>query len=393
MISKELIDLIFQAFSIERWNDKLRPIQLNQMDKHAHKMMIAYILARYEEDLGREFVWLDIIKGGIYELLRRSVISDIQSPVYKEIVKNEKLLEKLNYMIFKEVETAFNDDRIKEEFKKYLLDEDYLHPLSKRILDGAHRYSTYWEFQIIRHANPTGYSIDDIEIQMGNDIENLSDLEGIRRLKKKHNIKNFVDMCGELRYQIRWGHLPRIPQTSVLGHSLMVAVLAYFLSKRIDGVTDERLYNNFFCGLFHDLPEVVTRDIIKPVKRSVPGMREEIHKVEKRLAEEEIFPHIRKSWVSEIKFFTQDEFFYKLGRKKFSNYPEFLEALKTLEKPLDGPLIKVADEFSAFLEAYHSINFGIKTDELVTAVSNLRYKYKTSKVSGLDISQLFLLYE
>ena len=42
----------------------------------------------------------------------------------------------------------------------------------------------------------------------------------------------------------------------------------------------------FLCGLFHDLPEVLTRDIISPVKRSVPGLDELIKKIEERLVTE-----------------------------------------------------------------------------------------------------------
>ncbi len=392
MLGKDLIDLIFKAFSVERWNDKLRPMALMQMDKHAHKMMIAYVLGRYEEDEGKEFIWRDVIKGGIYELIRRSVISDIQSPVYREISKNKKLLHKLNYMIYKEVESKLPNDIIRNEFENYLLNDDFLHPHSKRILDAAHKYSSYWEFQIIRQANPNGYSIDDIEIMLGNDIENLSDLEGIRRLKKRHNIKNFVDLCGELRYQIRWGHLQRIPSTSVLGHLMMVATLTYFLSLELKDLTEKRLYNNFFCALFHDLPEVVTRDIIKPVKRSVPGMREEIQKIEKKLAEAEIHPHLRKKWVSEIKYFTQDEFSYKTQNAKYSTFEEFEKKVLTEKNPLDGPLIKAADEFSAFLEAYNSINYGIKSKELESATQSISYNYKDSVVSGLEIWKLFSNY-
>lgn len=392
MIEKELIDLIFKAFSVERWNDKLRPIPLMQMDKHAHKMMIAYVLGRYEEDHGQEFVWRDIIKGGIYELIRRSVISDIQSPVYREIAKNEQLLSKLNYMIYKEVEDKLPSDFVKKEFERYLLDDEFLHPHSKKILDAAHKYSSYWEFQLVRNINPNGYSISDIEILMGNDIENLSELEGIRRLKKKHNIKNFVDLCGELRYQIRWGHLQRVPQTSVLGHLMMVATMTYFLCLELDDLTDDRLYTNFFCAIFHDLPEVVTRDIIKPVKRSVPGMQEEIQKIEKKLAEQEIHPHLRKSWVSEIKFFTQDEFAYKTKKKKYYKYDDFKENIYSDTRPLDGPLVKAADDFSAFLEAYNSINYGIKSQELESAMKSIAYKYKDVSVSGINIWKLFEVY-
>lgn len=389
MIGKELIELIFKAFSVERWNDKLRPIPLMQMDKHAHKMMIAYVLARYEEDCVNEFSWRDIIRGGIYELMRRSVISDIQSPVYREIAKNKTLLHKLNYMIYKEVETKLPNDTIRNEFERYLLDDTFLHPHSVKILEAAHKYSSYWEFQIIRNSNPNGYSISDIEIMMGNDIEKLSSLEGIRRLKKKHNIKNFVDLCGELRYQLRWGHLQRIPQTSVLGHLMMVASVTYFLSLELEDLTDDRLYNNFFCAIFHDLPEVVTRDIIKPVKRSVPGMREEIQKIEKKLAEEEIHPHIRKAWVSEIKYFTQDEFSYKTKNAKYSTFEDFSAKVKTEKSPLDGPLVKAADDFSAFLEAYNSINYGIRSPELEHAMKSIAYNYKNKIVSGINISKLF----
>lgn len=389
MIGKELIDLIFKAFSVERWNDKLRPIPLMQMDKHAHKMMIAYVIARYEEDQGNEFVWRDIIKGGVYELIRRCVISDIQSPVYREIAKNEKLLTKLNYMIYKEVEEKLPSDFVRKEFERYLLDPSFLHPHSRKILEASHKYSSYWEFQIIRNINPTGYSISDIEIMMGNDIENLSDLEGIRRLKKKHNIKNFVDLCGELRYQIRWGHLQRVPQTSVLGHLMMVATVTYFLSLELENLTDDRLYTNFFCAIFHDLPEVVTRDIIKPVKRSVPGMQEEIQKIEKKLAEQEIHPHIRKSWVPEIEFFTQDEFAYKTLSKKYYNFEDFKLNISNEKRPLDGPLVKVADDFSAFLEAYNSINYGIRSTELETAMKSISSKYENINVSGLNIWKLF----
>ncbi len=389
MIKRDLIELIFKAFSIERWNDKLRPMALMQMDKHAHKMIIAWTLARFEEDAGKKVNWMDIIKGGVYELLRRSVISDIQSPVYMELSKNKDLLQKLNYMIFKELEPKIGNETVKSELQSYLMDEHYLNPLSREILEAAHRYSSYWEFQIIRAANPHGYSIDDIEIQLGNDIERLSSLEGIRKLKKRHNIKNFVDMCGELRYQVRWGHLPRIPQTSVLGHMMMVGILSYMMSKELENPSDKRIYNNFFCGLFHDLPEIVTRDIIKPVKRSVPGMQEEIRRIEKKLAHEEIFPHVRSSWVRELEFFTQDEFVYKTKDKHFSSYEDFLKFDDDMHSPLDGPMIKAIDEFSAFLEAWSSINYGIRSNELEHAMDSMSHKYKNSIISGLDISKLF----
>jgi putative hydrolases of HD superfamily len=87
-------------------------------------------------------------------------------------------------------------------------------------------------------------------------------------LKKK--TYNFIDMVGQLRFQKRWAHSPRVPETSVLGHMLIVAILSYLISLE-RRACPQRASNNYFAGLFHDLPEVLTRDIISPIKRSVEG--------------------------------------------------------------------------------------------------------------------------
>lgn len=390
MIKKSLIDLLFKGFSIVRWNDKLRPIDLIQIDKHSHKMMIAYCLAKYEESAGKEFVWDDIIKGGIFELIRRNVISDIQSPVFKEISKNKSLVKKLNFMIYKEVEGKFSNEEIRREFKSYMTEDDYIHPYSQRILDAAHIYSTYYEFLIIRNANPEGYKIDHIHKELVNEVEKYQDLVGIRNILNKQKIKNFVDLTGELRYQVRWGHLPRIPNTSVLGHTMLVACLSYFLTKNIPNVSKRRIYNNFWGGLFHDLPEVVTRDIIKPVKRSVPGMQEEIKRIEELLADQEIFPQLEKEWIDEMKFYTRDEFTAKIHNGEIVGQEEINEKYNSDEfNPYDGKLLKVADDFAAFLEARNSIDFGIRSRELEEAAASITRKYAGKVIAGVPVYQLF----
>ena len=48
---------------------------------------------------------------------------------------------------------------------------------------------------------------------------------------------------------------------------LIVAITAYLCTIEMEITPcEKRIYNNFFAGLFHDLPEVSTRDIISPVK-------------------------------------------------------------------------------------------------------------------------------
>ena len=76
-----------------------------------------------------------------------------------------------------------------------------------------------------------------------------------------------------------------------MGHMLIVGILGYVLSVEI-GACERRICNNYFTGLFHDLPEVLTRDIVSTVKRSVAGLDELIKGIEHRLIDEKLLPHL-----------------------------------------------------------------------------------------------------
>ena len=44
VIRKSLLQLIFSGAYLLRWNDKLRPAELLEIDKQAHKMLLACVL-------------------------------------------------------------------------------------------------------------------------------------------------------------------------------------------------------------------------------------------------------------------------------------------------------------------------------------------------------------
>lgn len=84
MIRKALLLKIFDAAYMQRWNDKVRPVELMELDKQAHKMIIAYFLGKFEESTPG-FNWTEIIEGGIFELLQRIVITDLKPPIFYKI--------------------------------------------------------------------------------------------------------------------------------------------------------------------------------------------------------------------------------------------------------------------------------------------------------------------
>lgn len=393
IVNFSLVNELFRGFHIQRWNDRVRPMEFIEIDKHAHKMIIAYVLSKYEEMKGNHIDWNMLIRNSIFELLRRIIISDIKSPIFSEIKKNKKVFEKLNQYVYQEIEPKIEDDTIKSEFKSYLFDEPDEDNLTNTILNAAHIYASFWEFQIVRAANPNNFQNLRIETELLQDIKRYSFLDGINKLISHHSITNFIDMCGQLRFQIRWAQTPRVPKTSVLGHVMLVATISYFFTRDLPHCP-KRIYNNFFGGLFHDLPEAVTRDIISPVKRSSPEFDLLISDLEKQLADKEIFPHVEKEWVKELKYFTLDEFSNKIVKggkiKSHLKIEEISEQYnEDIYNPIDGELIRWADHLAAFLEAWNSISNGIKSEELMTSAQKIAEMYRKMNLQAIPLQSLY----
>ena len=45
----KLVERFTKAASMQRWNDHIRPVELTELDKQAHKMVIAYVLAKLKK--------------------------------------------------------------------------------------------------------------------------------------------------------------------------------------------------------------------------------------------------------------------------------------------------------------------------------------------------------
>jgi putative hydrolase of HD superfamily len=391
MIRKALLLKIFDAAYMQRWNDKIRPIELTELDKQAHKMIIAYFLGKFEGNI-QDSDWIDIIEGGIFELLQRIVITDLKPPVFYRIKENKVKYNQLNEWVYKELEPILlplGKDFCKR-FKDYFLHSD--DTTNKRILSAAHFYATKWEFNIIEHANPDGYEIEDIKKNLQEKQEKYYNLKGMDQLTKHIRYKNFINLCGQLRFQSRWAHLHRIPQTSVLGHSLYVAILSYLFSLEIKACK-RRCINNYFTGLFHDLPEVLTRDIISPVKRSVEGLDDLIKEYEKELMEKEVYGLIPEEWHPEMRMFTEDEFDSIVnidGKMNKCNSKEINGSYNDDSfNPRDGELVKASDILAGFIEASVAIRNGSASSELQYAKLSLKKDYGKTHVAGINLGEIY----
>ncbi len=391
MLNPKLIESFFTAASIQRWNDYPRMVELVELDKQAHKFIIAYLIASMEEDIDM----VALIEAGIFEFLRRVVVTDIRPDVFRKILQkkrteiNEWVMTKLLDQILDIEEGAFL-----ERMQRFFEDER-MYKKERFVLKAASYLSTRWEFSIIYQTSQFLGDIDEVKKAVEEELEDYYDLIGVRKIAMNRKLARFVDLSGRLRFQKRWAQTPRLPETSVLGHMLIVALFSYFYSLQI-GACEKRKENNFLCALFHDLPEALTRDIITPVKYSVSGLNDIISDYEIQKIETDILPLIP----SDIR----DQFSYLLGIYEEGKKDEFLnriyrnkivivDTLRTYNEnaynAIDGVALKACDRLAAFIEATLSISHGVKSKELLSGREEILKKLKESgKIDGVDFYAL-----
>ncbi len=379
MINPKLIEFIFQSSFISRWNDYPRMIEFVELDKQAHKFIIAYFLAKLEKDVDMKA----LIEAGIFEFLRRIVVTDIRPDVFRIILKKKK--RELNAWVAGILEEIVGDIEEGDFFKRFIeyINNESIWQKERFVLKAASYLSTRWEFSIIYQTSGFISDIEETKREIEDEIEDYYELLGVRKAALGKKLFKIIDLSGRLRFQTRWAQTPRIPQTTVLGHMAIVAVFSYFYSLKINACP-KRLQNNFYAALFHDLPEALTRDIISPVKYSVSGLDDIIMEIEINRIENKILPLIPKNILDEFKYLLglyendtkKDEFLNKIYKKSI----KIVDTLTTYNKDeynaIDGRALKFCDRFAAFLESVISISHGVKSNELIKAKEEILNKLK-----------------
>ena len=443
---------------MKRWNDKLRYMELIEIDKQAHKMIVAWMLCRLSgrhlppaERLALEE---EVVEGGIFDYLFRLVITDIKPPILYRIKDNPEHYQRLAAWALAEAKPHVHplDEGFWERFARYAV-QPKPRGLAAEILASAHAYSSAWEFRLLRPLNDAfDDEMPDIERNFTALLAANIHLPGMKDLllglerpmtggcpgaapaspigtlfgssvagssgassgssddgssgahagppSGTPALAGFANLCGRLRFQKRWSQTPRIPETSVMGHMFIVACYAYFLSIRL-GACRARRVNNFFSGLFHDLPELLTRDIISPVKKSFQDLGQLIREYEENELERLIFAPLNKAGHGDI----VRRLGYYLGLDTGSEFDEtIVENGKTVKvdfaglqdrynqdrhDPKDGEALKICDTLAAYIEAYTAIRNGITSDHIQQAFWRIREQNTKRMLGNIHIGALF----
>lgn len=401
-MKKELVLKIFEAFSIQRWNDLVRPFELVEMDKAAEKMILAYVIGKFEENRGVKIDWIWIINASLFDLLKKIALCDIKAPV-QQMLKKEFPDEymRLNEWVLNQYKLLMNDDELFSQFTLYIGQKAGSFEIpdeaksAVHVYNAAHKFSTIRELQMLSVVNERE-RIEKIEKDLQSEIQPYLDLSGLQMLINHQKAFDLVMKIEQLRFQTRWNQTPRVPKTSVLGHSYFVAIMTLLLGRESkQKKCQKRIINNFFSALFHDLPESVTRDIISPVKQATDELPFVVKNIENKIVSKELLPLMEDFFKDEIIYYTSEEF---SNRIKNSNnetievsYEELNEKYNSDEySPIDGKLVRISDHLSALLEATISINHGITSSHLVTGRDSLLNHYAKNKIiNEIDVYKYF----
>ncbi|MFN2266954.1 MAG: HD domain-containing protein, partial [Desulfonatronovibrio sp.] len=287
------------------------------------------------------------------------------------------------------------------KFCSYLEEPDDA-TLGRRILSAAHIFASSWEFGLIKSINPGDMELKEIEDNFRDQMFKYRDINGMEDLIRgsQQGLSGLLNLCGRLRFQKRWSQTPRIPETSVLGHMFIVACFAYFFSMSVNACPRRR-QNNFFAGLIHDLPELLTRDIISPVKKSVQTIGDLIKEYEINELEKRVFTLLEDSKYENL----AGRLRYFLGSNGITEFDSTIIVDKKVVKvswdelqnlynenvydPKDGYLLKVCDNLAAFIEAYTATRNGITNEQLQHAQWKIRSFYQNQPfLEGVHIGAL-----
>lgn len=355
-LNADILYLFFNSANMNRWNDHMRPVDLTELDKQAHKAAIAWVLAKFEESSGKTIDWRRIIEHTMFSFIQRAVLTDLKPQVFHKIASERR--GPVNDYVLSEFDRLVpdSDPGFRARFEEYLGD-----PKSTpedAVIRAAHYLATRWEFNLIYDSNRSLYGIEGTRREINEQIEQHTDLIGVREIMATEETFDFIDLIGQLRFQQRWARTPRIPKTTVLGHSLMVADMMY-LHDLDSGAADREVYNDFYSGLFHDLPEVLTKDVISPIKENVSGLAAILEEYEHDLVESTIMPLLKEDWRDEFRHMVYEPF-------TDVDIPGFGRR--------NGTDLKACDLMAAYMEANISRRYGISSNTLLEGERGIRDK-------------------
>jgi len=367
-----LLGALGELMRLQRWNAMPRVEVWNESENIAYTTHIVYAIGKLKgmsnEDL------LHGIQRALLKSLNKHLLSDI-------LIGTRDVIRDINKEAWKEL----IDVAAKETAKLF----------PRRLLNYAHSYMTYDGDYVINNDNVNKkkgeienlikyvqFKVAANECDINSKVydqsyakirKTLSDkLAGLPNLAEldrhymelgEHPLK--IENLKNLR---RWNRVNRSVETTVLGHTFIVALLTFVIAHLCnDEIQDkdfshaEYIYAAIVRALFHDVPETFTGDIISPVKAIInkhdSGLLQQV--------EEKMLSNFKNDMPTQI-------------HKDIEHY-HLLDELSDSQPYTISSLVKACDSTAIVLECLFERETGSVGAEMTSAYINYVSRLQNSK--------------
>jgi putative hydrolase of HD superfamily len=387
MVWNTLRLMLTRGLSIIRWNNFPRVVDIKHMDNVGMTLHTALFLAHQSKPflntlsksphpnpllkereqaavssspLGEELRWgkssevdtLYLMKKIIFTSFADLILSDINSGTRNYIKDlDEAIFSELYGKAYEYFLNGKGEELLQNDFRDSLNRSD--REIEDQIFLAAKKYVGHFESQMNARVFPEIYAVPLQKIQQ--ELQDLSkSLPSLQELLQDKNLESYLAHVYRLSFSMRWNQYNRRTPISVMSHKVIVAYLSYIIGMigNQNGEAND-IEEMMLRAIYHDVPEVITGDIITPTKRAVPGFIELLEKVEKTMLDDYLFDYISPEYKDFIAPYMLEPFDDELGKK-----------------------VKYADILSAFLEAKIEKNHNYLFAE--------KYQYLLSQIEKID---------
>lgn len=285
-MSQTLLGILKTLFCLNRWNVDPRVETWTEAENVALCCHVVYAAGK-SIGLGDE-VLHHAIKRTLFKSNYKYILSDISVTVRELIDENDApAWRKIRDDVDQRIKRLFPKPAAARLYGYFCLDGDYgvlgdTGELVEDLVSFAKIRVALSECEINAEVFPKSYRphVDSLRAKL-DAVLATGPLAPLRRGQaEREGVEHYLAVIRNLKYVRRWNRLNRFIESSVLAHTFIVAFLAVLFSEMQmapSGEINGRFqYEAMLLALFHDVPEVLTGDIISPVKELIeahsPGL-------------------------------------------------------------------------------------------------------------------------
>lgn len=339
--------------------------QVSATDHIAFSLHVSILLAAViEQEKGIKFDRDYIFRKVIFSSFTTFVHSDMSSEVKDQIkAKNPEMYAELENIVHEMLQSWNLPEWMKKDMAEVhnpLRQRNHSHQKEDDLIAFSKLWTSYHEayfsneiyLDVYRPAMDT--IIQKIEQPRFDLFRSYLSLDPTHQ----NDLVRFLLGMRRLQSSYRWNSMRRRYPISVMSHLFMISFIAYIIGN-IEGKSRQEITHMMMVGLFHDIPEAITGDIVTPTKKAIEGFEEVLVTIEKELVDKYLLGYIHK---------------YAFSK-------EYEQLMLDPWGQTDGKLVKLADIFSALFEA--KIEASVDA-EFATVYKNMKKSLHTSPYKSVD---------